>query len=79
MKKTFFALAIAGFIYAGCGNQSSENTHEHDGNTHVHEDGTVHENHDDMEQEEFNPGDTSLINPDTAHQHVPGTESDHKH
>ena len=78
MKKTFFALAIAAFIYAGCGNnQSTEATHDHGNGTHVHEDGTVHEDHGATQQEEFNTGDTSQMMNDTAHHHEPG--SDHTH
>lgn len=78
MKKAFFVLSIAAFIYAGCGNnQSTEEIHDHGPGTHVHEDGTVHKDHDVTQQEEFNVADTSHIMNDTSHHH--GPDSDHTH
>lgn len=69
MKKTFLILAVAAFVFASCGSQTNEEAHEHNGETHMHEDGTMHENHDDMTQEEFQADSTHMPNDTATHHH----------
>ena len=80
MKKSLLAMAMpamafAAITLAACNNDAPEE-HEHDGNTHVHEDGTVHEHHDEVTQEEFHADSTHMHTDSTMHEHngVP-----HKH
>lgn len=73
MKKLIMLFAVATFIYGCSGNDSKE--------THVHDDGTTHEAHEEGEnhdnassQEEFTVGDTT-----NAHGHDHSEGQDHKH
>lgn len=73
MKKLIFILAIPVVILSGCsGNQTKSNT-----NTHVHEDGSVHKDHDTSKhhQEEFIVGDSSTH----KHEQQNHDSHDHKH
>ncbi len=71
MEKLLVSIAIAAFLFAGCsGNQNKEQEHTED--IHKHDDGSVHENHEEdseIRQEEFTvPADTPSQNDE------PGTE-----
>ena len=50
MKRFFYIAILATFYLSAC---SSSTEHTHEGDTHAHEDGTTHADHDDHEQEEF--------------------------
>ena len=68
MKKLFISLSIAAFLFAAC----SGNKHDHNDGTHTHDDGSVHQNHQDtIKQEEFAaPADTSHKHDDHEHPHT---------
>ncbi|HSI74646.1 MAG TPA: hypothetical protein VK957_02070 [Lunatimonas sp.] len=78
MTKYLLSLAIAAFLFTGCGNKkNSEHSHDgdahgHTSGTHEHEDGSVHDDHDDAEhhQEEFKVGsDSSTLKTVEEHGH----------
>lgn len=74
MKKNWLIISFAALFVAACASKKNE---KNDG-THTHEDGTVHENHDDTltRQEEFKAtGDTS-----SGHNHeMKHSHDDHEH
>lgn len=85
MTKHILSLAIAALLFAGCGNKKS-NEHSHDGDAHehttgTHEDGSVHEDHQDAEhhQEEFKvESDSSSVKTEKEHGHS-HEDGSHKH
>jgi uncharacterized protein YcfL len=82
MKKSLIVISVTALMLSACsGNQRNEHGHSHD--THTHDDGTVHQNHDAEEpkQEEFSVSDDTLSKsnqPETEHTHD-GHEHPHKH
>lgn len=79
MKKYFIALSILAVLFSACSNNQTN-----DNNTHVHDDGSVHENHSQdtlVKQEEFTaPTDSTVINTEPAHEHThDGHEHPHTH
>ncbi len=77
MKTLLFALIISALTFAGCGTKSSsrEETHDKgDESTHIHDNGEVHENHDTIQQQEFNVGQDSV-----SHEHHDHNDSTHSH
>ena len=82
MKKLFISTAISAFLIAGCsGNQTKEQEHNKD--VHTHDDGSVHQNHeeDTTKQEEFTaPANTpsQKAEPEKEHTHD-GKEHSHPH
>ncbi|MBK9636937.1 MAG: hypothetical protein IPO63_03650 [Bacteroidetes bacterium] len=82
MKRQFvFILFVAVFLVACSNNQNNENSHQDE--THVHEDGSTHQNHDDNDtakQEEFDvTQDTTLNQADSLHHTHDGSEHTHQH
>lgn len=80
MKNSILIFAIASLLVAGCGNKNTEDhAHDADGNhmedegTHQHEDGAVHEDHEEagLKQEEFTaPADSaSKATDEHGHEH----------
>ncbi len=67
MKNSILVLATATLFIVGCGS-GADHAHDEHGNhpegTHTHEDGTVHEDHEesDLKQEEF------IVEPDSLNQ-----------
>jgi hypothetical protein len=83
MKKIFSIIAILAIVFAvsSCGNKKKKDSQAHD--THVHEDGSVHENHDNdtPAQESFEvkeDSDAHQHNTD-EHAHEHGDEAGHDH
>ena len=78
MKILFILVSIAIALLPACtGKKTNENTHDHE--THQHDDGSVHQNHqtDTLKQEEFTvPVDSSLKKTEKEHSHE---EHDHTH
>lgn len=81
MKNSILVLAIASLLVAGCDNKNTEDhAHDADGNhmenegTHQHEDGAVHEDHEEVKQEEFTaPVDSaSKATDEHGHEHEEG-------
>lgn len=79
MKKTIVSIAIIALLFAACReNKNDEHSHDSEGNhtntesVHEHEDGSLHEDHQDAEhhQEEF------MVNSDST---SVKTENDHGH
>lgn len=56
MKRIYFTMAFFALFATACTSNKAEE-HEHDHGTHQHEDGAVHENHEEetqeIQQEEF--------------------------
>ncbi len=82
MKKIFLSITILAFMFAGCSdNQTKE--HDHNDGTHIHDDGSVHQNHDEdstNKQEEFTaPVDTASQKADSIHEHNHDGQDGHKH
>ena len=86
MTKLKFSLAIVSLLFAGCGNnKNNDHSHDSEGNhittesVHEHEDGSIHEDHQDSEhhQEEFKvnsdsssvKNDSSAVTTEDAHDH----------
>lgn len=84
MKNSIILFAIAALLFAACGNKSQEHAHdgedahEHAADTHEHEDGSVHDDHEDGEhsQEEFKVDSTTIKVEEHGHSHE---DSTHKH
>jgi hypothetical protein len=83
MKNSIALFCIAALLSVGCGNKnSSEHSHDgedaHEHGTHQHEDGTIHDDHDEEnhQQEEFKVKPDSTAT-DSTHSH--GEDGDHKH
>ena len=79
MKKVLLSLAVATFVLASCGKKADDHGHDHNDGTHQHEDGAVHENHqeDASKQEEFTVSkDTATAEP---HGHDHGEGDSHHH
>lgn len=80
MKKSIIILSIAALLFAGC---SANQTKENDNATHQHDDGSVHNNHEDestVKQEEFiAPIDTASLKADSMHEHSHSEHSGHEH
>ena len=86
MKKIFLLIAICGFIFSSCGNTTNKDTHAHD-------DGTVHEAHEEtgnsakpaQESFEVTKEDTSTPETDSlsrkkeSHSHDHGDGKAHTH
>ncbi len=86
MKNSMIILSIAALLFAGCaGNQTKE--HEQNDASHKHDDGSVHQNHEEesaIKQEEFTvPVDNTSQKADSMHKHTheqhDGHENPHKH
>lgn len=81
-------MAIIALLFAGCGNETTqEHAHDSEGNhintegVHEHEDGSVHGDHHDAEhhQEEFKvSGDSSAVKTEEEHGHS-HDDGSHKH
>ncbi|MBA3285879.1 MAG: hypothetical protein ACR2GN_09170 [Bacteroidia bacterium] len=82
MKNSLLLMAFAAILFAGCGGSTHDHTdgndtHEHTSGSHTHDDGTTHDDHHEMQQEEFNvETDTATVKPG-VHTHQPG--DDHQH
>jgi PBP1b-binding outer membrane lipoprotein LpoB len=82
MKKLFISMSIAAIFFAGCsGNKTEE--HNHNDGTHQHDDGSVHQNHEDdtaVKQEEFTaPVDTASQKEEAKHEHTHDEKDEHEH
>lgn len=86
MKKLVLSLAVIGSMFASCGEKKSdshshqgEESHEHAPKTHQHEDGSEHEEHIDVnqQQEEFKVALDSVTNKAEKHEH--NHEDGHQH
>lgn len=81
MKKIVLSLAVIAFMFASCGEKNST-SHSHEGKeadeqapkTHQHEDGSVHDEH---QQEEFKVELDSVSNNTENHEH--NHEDGHQH
>ncbi len=72
MKIPFIAITAAVLLLSACDGKPTEN-HSHDNGTHIHEDGSVHQNHTEEEssQEEFTvPADSSVNQSQTDSMHM---------
>ncbi len=79
MKKVLLTLAVIGLISVACNNKKTDE-HGHDHGTHVHEDGSVHENHEEevtTAQEEFTVSSDSTATDAHEHQHENGEAHQH--
>lgn len=75
MKKQILLLTIMSFLFAGCGyEESNENTHKDEAHEHgnrMHEDGSVHEEHQDPEHHhEGVESDSSMMKTEMQHGHI---------
>ena len=82
MRNIFISMAIAAILLAGCSrNQTKEQEPSKD--VHVHEDGTVHQNHEEdtvVTQEEFIvPVDSASQIEEIKHKHTHDQNDGHKH
>ena len=84
MNKSLISISIAIVLLSACsGNQTKKQEHNKD--VHIHEDGSVHQNHEEdtaIKQEEFTvPVDTSLQKgvPEKEHTHDGKDEHEHPH
>ena len=82
MKNLFITISIAALLFAGCsGNQTKEQEQSKD--VHVHEDGTVHQNHEEdttvMQEEFIAPVDSASQKAEPKHEHTPDTSDGHEH
>ncbi len=85
MKNSILVFAVASLLLVGCGNKKTEDhAHDADGNhteaegTHQHEDGAVHDDHEEVElkQEEFTaPTDSAAkVAEEHGHEHEEGDD-----
>ena len=76
MKKKFVFISIAAMFLGACsGNQNKE--HNHSDEAHTHEDGSLHQNHDDtVIQEEFTVTADTIQNQIDS---IPHSHSEHEH
>jgi hypothetical protein len=80
MKTLIITLALVGILLSSCSNNSSNNK-----DTHVHDDGTKHSNHDHKtdetpKQEQFEVGNDTLKNgEENNHTHSHDGGHDHTH
>lgn len=74
MKNILMSMALVVAIASACTNDSKEN------NTHTHDDGSAHQNHDTVKvtQEEFTVDSTKVDTVHEEHDHD-HSDSDHKH
>ena len=80
MKKTFISLSIAAILFAGCNSNQSKEHKEQEG-IHVHEDGSLHEHHQDttLQQEEFTVSSDTAVLIDKPHSHSHDSGGTHEH
>jgi hypothetical protein len=74
MKKfILFGWFATSLFFISCNNSKNES------DTHTHEDGSVHSDHDTIkpEQQEFNVGDTTVIKDTGSHTHDDGRKHSH--
>jgi len=74
MKKNWLILSVAALFMTACASKKDDKN----GGTHTHEDGTVHENHDDTlnKQEEFKAAADTSSGHDHDKEH---SHDDHEH
>jgi len=73
MKKIFFAIVASAFLFSSCGNSADKKT-----NTHTHEDGSEHINHDNNTHDEAPEQEVFELNSDPLHTEKDTMKSKHE-